>query len=170
MHFYRVCWTPFMECHVFSFKNARTSQKSRVFPFTFHLFLLVEALQGFGRLWEALKGFCGRQFLSRVDILIQFYCVCWKLYLKTSQSLPNPPKTSWSLSKPPKASQNLAKPAEPSKASQSLPKISNTCQSLTKPPKALQSLKEQEQMESERKNTRLLWRASIFEQENATFP
>ena len=44
------------ECRVFSFRNARTSQKSRVFPFTFHLFLLLEALQGFGRLWEEVFG------------------------------------------------------------------------------------------------------------------
>ena len=35
---------------MFSFKNARTSQKSRVFPFTCHLFFLLEALQGFVRL------------------------------------------------------------------------------------------------------------------------
>ena len=46
------------ECCVFSIKNVRTSQKSPVFPFTFHLFLLPEALQGFGRLCEvALGGF-----------------------------------------------------------------------------------------------------------------
>ena len=43
------------ECRMFSFKNACTSQKSRVFPFTFHLFLLLEALQGFGRYWKALQ-------------------------------------------------------------------------------------------------------------------
>ena len=55
------------ECRIFSFKNACTSQKSRVFPFTCHLFLLLEALQGFvrllvvlevfGRLWDGLEGF-----------------------------------------------------------------------------------------------------------------
>ena len=46
------------ECRVFSFKNARASQMSRVFPFTFHLFLLLlEALQGFERLWEVLEVF-----------------------------------------------------------------------------------------------------------------
>ena len=44
------------ECRVFSLKNARTSQMSHVFPFTFHLFLLLEALQGFWRLCEALRG------------------------------------------------------------------------------------------------------------------
>ena len=47
---------PLWECRIFSFKNAHTSQKSRVFPFTFHLFLLLEALRGFGRLCEALGG------------------------------------------------------------------------------------------------------------------
>ena len=57
------------ECRIFSFKNARTSQKSRVFPFTCHLFLLLEALQGFVRLlevlevfgmvWKVLEGFAG---------------------------------------------------------------------------------------------------------------
>ena len=45
------------EYHIFSFKNARTSQKSRVFPFSFHLFLLLEALQGFVRLLEVLEVF-----------------------------------------------------------------------------------------------------------------
>ena len=57
------------ECRNFSFKNARTSQKSRVFPFTCHLFLLLEALLGFVRLlevlevfgvvWKVLEGFAG---------------------------------------------------------------------------------------------------------------
>ena len=57
------------ECCVFSYKNARTSQKSRVFQFTCHLFLLLEALQGFVRLleglevfgmvWKVLEGFAG---------------------------------------------------------------------------------------------------------------
>ena len=57
------------ECRVFWFKIARASQKSRVFPFAFHLFLLLEALQGFVRLlevlevfgmvWKVLEGFAG---------------------------------------------------------------------------------------------------------------
>ena len=57
------------ECRIFSFKNARTSQKSCVFPFTCHLFLLLEALEGFGRLlvvlevfgmvWKVLEGSAG---------------------------------------------------------------------------------------------------------------
>ena len=45
------------ERRIFSFKNAGTSQKSRVFPFTCHLFLLLEALQGFGRLLVVLEVF-----------------------------------------------------------------------------------------------------------------
>ena len=45
------------ESHVFSFKNARTSKQSRVVQFLFHLFLLLEALRGFGRFWEAFGGF-----------------------------------------------------------------------------------------------------------------
>ena len=45
------------DCRVISFKNACTAQLSRVFPFTFHLFLLLEALQGFERLWEVLEVF-----------------------------------------------------------------------------------------------------------------
>ena len=45
------------ECRVFSFKSARASQMFRVFPFAFHLFLLLEALQGFERLWEVLEVF-----------------------------------------------------------------------------------------------------------------
>ena len=45
------------ECRSFLFKNARTSQKSRVFPFTCLLFLLLKALQSFMRLWEVLEGF-----------------------------------------------------------------------------------------------------------------
>ena len=38
-------------------KYTHTSQKSRVFPFTFHLFLLLEALQSFVRLLEVLEVF-----------------------------------------------------------------------------------------------------------------
>ena len=45
------------ECCVFSFKIAGASQKSRVFPFTCHLFLLLEAVQGFVRLLEVLEVF-----------------------------------------------------------------------------------------------------------------
>ena len=45
------------ERRIFSFKNARTSQKSRVFPFTCHLFLLIEALHGFVRLLVVLAVF-----------------------------------------------------------------------------------------------------------------
>ena len=45
------------ECRVFSFEHVCTSQKSLVFPFAFHLFLLLEALQGFERLWEVLEVF-----------------------------------------------------------------------------------------------------------------
>ena len=45
------------ECRVFSFKNARASQMSRVFPLSFFLFLLLEALQGFERLWEVSEVF-----------------------------------------------------------------------------------------------------------------
>ena len=57
------------ECRIFSLKNTGASQKSRVFPFTCHLFLLLEALQGFVRLlvvlevfamvWKVLEGFAG---------------------------------------------------------------------------------------------------------------
>ena len=58
MQFLRVFLrTLLCECRVFLFKNARASQMSRVFPFTFHLFLLLEALQGFERLWEVLEVF-----------------------------------------------------------------------------------------------------------------
>ena len=42
---------------VFSRSKIRASQKSRVFPFTCHLFLLLEALQGFVRLLEVLDIF-----------------------------------------------------------------------------------------------------------------
>ena len=54
---------------VFSRSKKHTSQKSRVFPFTCHLFLLLEALQGFlrllevlevfGMVWKVLEGFAG---------------------------------------------------------------------------------------------------------------
>ena len=48
------------ECRVSLLKNAGMSQKSRVFPLTFHLFLFLEAgLGGFERLREALEGFAG---------------------------------------------------------------------------------------------------------------
>ena len=44
-----------MSC--FLVQNARASQMSRVFEFTFHLFLLLEALQSFVRLLEVLEVF-----------------------------------------------------------------------------------------------------------------
>ena len=44
------------EYHVFSFEHARALHKSQVFAFTFHLFLLLEALQGFERYWKSLGG------------------------------------------------------------------------------------------------------------------
>ena len=62
------------ECRVFSFKNARASQMSRVFPFTFHLFLLLEALRGFEILREALGGFgtpC--EVLEALDGFVMFW-------------------------------------------------------------------------------------------------
>ena len=46
------------EYRIFSFQNACLARwKSRVFPFTFYVFLLFEALQSFWRLCEALGGF-----------------------------------------------------------------------------------------------------------------
>ena len=45
------------ECRIFSIKNGGTSQKSRVFPFTCHLFLLLEALQSFVSLLVVLEVF-----------------------------------------------------------------------------------------------------------------
>ena len=71
------------ECRVFSFKIARTSQKSRVFPFTFapacpQSHVLRAFLYVFVHLCVILclcAAVCGRQFLSRVDVLIQFYDV-----------------------------------------------------------------------------------------------
>ena len=71
------------ECRVFSFKIARTSQKSRVFPFTFapgcpQSHVLRVFLNVFVHLCGILcwcAPVCGRAFLSRVDILMQFYGV-----------------------------------------------------------------------------------------------
>ena len=68
------------ECRVFSFKIARTSQKSRVFPFTFapdcpQSHVLRVFLNVFVHLCGILcwcAAVCGREFLSRVDILMQF--------------------------------------------------------------------------------------------------
>ena len=45
------------EYRIFSFKKACLAQTSRVFLWIFHLFLFLEALQGFVRLWEVLEGF-----------------------------------------------------------------------------------------------------------------
>ena len=42
---------------IFSFKKACLAQTSRVFLWIFHLFLFLEALQSFVRLWEVLEGF-----------------------------------------------------------------------------------------------------------------
>ena len=60
MHFYRVCSKLFMGMSCFLIDNAGMSQKSRVFPLTFHLFLFLEAgLGGFERLREALQALGG---------------------------------------------------------------------------------------------------------------
>ena len=45
------------EYRIFSFKKACLAQTSRVVPWIFHLFLFLEALQGFVRLWQLLEGF-----------------------------------------------------------------------------------------------------------------
>ena len=47
------------ERHVSRSKNARASQTCRVFPFTFHLLRLWEALGDSGKLLEALESFAG---------------------------------------------------------------------------------------------------------------
>ena len=68
------------ECRVFSFKIAHASQKSRVFPFTFapgcpQSHVLRVFLHVFVHLFVILclcAAVCGRKFLSRVDILMQF--------------------------------------------------------------------------------------------------
>ena len=45
------------EYRIFSFKKTCLAQTSRVFLWIFHLFLFLEALQGFVRLWQVLEGF-----------------------------------------------------------------------------------------------------------------
>ena len=45
------------EYRIFSFKKTCLAQTSRVFLWIFHLFLFLEALRGFVRLWEVLEGF-----------------------------------------------------------------------------------------------------------------
>ena len=45
------------EYRISSFKKACLAQMSRVFLWIFHLFLLLEALQGFGRYCQALGSF-----------------------------------------------------------------------------------------------------------------
>ena len=57
------------EYRIFSFKKACLAQTSRVFLYIFHLFLfldasqgfvrLLEVLEGFGKFWEALEGSAG---------------------------------------------------------------------------------------------------------------
>ena len=80
------------ECRVFSFKIARTSQKSRVFPFTFapgcpqshvlpiffHVFVHLRVILCL------CAAVCGREFLSRVDILMQFSDVFWEPFMGMS--------------------------------------------------------------------------------------
>ena len=75
--------TRLWECRVFSFKNARALQKSRVSPFTFaHSCRQSHVLCVFDEYFThtcvilcLCAAVCGRQFLSRVDILMQFYSV-----------------------------------------------------------------------------------------------
>ena len=80
------------ECRVFSFKIARASQKSRVFPFTFapgcpQSHVLRVFLHVFVHLCVILclcAAVCGREFLSRVDILMQFYGAFWEPFMGMS--------------------------------------------------------------------------------------
>ena len=68
------------ECRVFSFKIARASQKSRVFPFTFApscrqshvLYAFFAYLVHICVILCLCVAVCGRQFRSRVDSLIEF--------------------------------------------------------------------------------------------------
>ena len=68
------------ECRVFSFKIARTSQKSRVFPFTFApsgrkshvLYVFFAYFAHICVIMCLCVAVCGRQFLSRVDVLMHF--------------------------------------------------------------------------------------------------
>ena len=63
------------EYRIFSFKKACLAQTSRVFLWIFHLFLFLEALQGFGRYWKALGSF-GR--LWRVLLALQSFVRLWE--------------------------------------------------------------------------------------------
>ena len=71
------------ECRVFSFKIAHASHKSRVSSFTFAhscrkshvLYAFVAYFVHICVILSLCVAVCGRQFLSRVDILTQFYGV-----------------------------------------------------------------------------------------------
>ena len=64
-----------LEYRIFSFKKACLAQTSRVFLWIFHLFLFLEALQSFVRLWKALGSF-GR--LWRVLLALRSFVRLWE--------------------------------------------------------------------------------------------
>ena len=80
------------ECRVFSFKIARTSQTSRVFPFTFAhsgrkshvLYVFCLYVADICVILCLCVAVCGRQFPSRVDTLMQFYGVFWEPFMGMS--------------------------------------------------------------------------------------
>ena len=89
MHFYRVCWNPPMEMSCFLIQNCTRFTKvscfsvhfcSRLSPIScFACFLHVFVhLCGILCLCAAV---CGREFLSRVDMLMQFYGVFWEPFI-----------------------------------------------------------------------------------------
>ena len=66
------------ECRIFSFKQACLAQTSRVFLWIFHLFLFLETLQGFVRLWKVLEGFGKFWEVLRVLLALQSFVRLWE--------------------------------------------------------------------------------------------
>ena len=66
------------EYRIFLLKKACLAQTSRVFLWIFLLFLFLEALQGFVRLWEVLEGFGKFLEALRVLLALQSFARLWE--------------------------------------------------------------------------------------------
>ena len=92
MHFYRVCWIPSMGMSCFLVQNC--THFTKVSCFCVHFCSQLSPISCFVCFFACFVHLCailclcatvcGRQFLSRVDILMQFYGVFWEPFMGMS--------------------------------------------------------------------------------------
>ena len=92
MHFSRVCWTPFMGMSYFLVQKWMRIIQVSLFRWLLltgvaNLMFCVHLFAYFAHICVILclcVAVCGRQFLSRVDIFMQFYSVFWEPFMGMS--------------------------------------------------------------------------------------